>query len=608
MWKTRQFLTRSIGKFIFRLFRSACCLCCFSLSAIDSAAQAVTNADFFVVGSKYNYNGQYAYDTIPTGCILFWSVKPENSSRASIYRSESGHIAYLQTIAGSDWLIIADSNGQPMPWFVNSGWRRSYTAHYEGGDVTKYVVYPHVIRKHAYDLIPANQVKSSGCHLLYLSSCPYYKSAQSQHYLAIYNHIGFRQQGYHYSIDNPLNSGPVKGVACDFYDGALGRESHVYSLSGHEEMELRWVFRDVNFIISLEAFKMHLSSKWWLKNKYTVGSGGITSINVPGGTGMGGYDETEGSGPSAPSEGGSGVGGSVPGDITNPPITPMGQNGKWVYDPEKKLWNWVGDFADNADQLNPWDNSVMPENQERGLAQEATLRQVKDGVDGLAKESTLQQIRMTLEDFQREQGITPDQLQAMIDNAVVEIVDGQVQYWQGQNLVEEIVGASDNVVHQLYTESAGIKNEINQHKGVSSAISSKVSDLDNSVKAVDTSIGAVDASIGDAKTDIVNAISDISIPENPTVDGQETESYEITAPDLSSQIDSWFASNFPQLDIDRVTVFEDYDIGVFGWKIPFSAFNSSIIQRVINTIHNILEWLVYLSAVLSVFKAMGGGV
>jgi hypothetical protein len=147
-----------------------------------------------VVGSKYNTNGQYVYDTIPTGCILFWSVKPENSSRASIYRSESGHIAFLQTIGGSDWLTIADSSGQPMSWFVNSGWRRSYTAFYNGGNVTKYAVYPHVISKHAYDLIPVNQLNSSGCHLLYLSSCPYYESAQSQHYLAIYNNIGFRQE------------------------------------------------------------------------------------------------------------------------------------------------------------------------------------------------------------------------------------------------------------------------------------------------------------------------------------------------------------------------------------------------------------------------------
>lgn len=618
MWKLMQSLTRLIGKSTFKHFRWVCCLSCFLLLVTDSMSQAVTNVDFFVVGSRYYYNGQYVFDTIPTGCILFWSVMPEDSSRASIYRSESGHIAFLQTIGGSDWLIIADSGGQPMPWFVNSGWRRSYTAYYEGGDVTKYVVYPHVIRKHAYDLIPVNQLKSFGCYLLYLSSCPYYDSAQPQHYLAIYNNIGFRQENYHYSIDNPICSGTVRGVACDFYDGAFGREPFVYFLSGTEEMELRWAFRASSFIISLDAFKMHLPSKWWLRNKYTVGSGGITSINVPGGTGMGGYDETEGSGPPVPSEGGPGVGGSVPGDITNPPVTPMGQNGKWVYDPETKLWNWQGDFADNADQLNPWDNTVMPENQERGLAQEATLRQVKDGIDGLAKENTLQQIRMTLEDFRRQQGITPDQLQAMIDNAVVQIVDGQVQYWEGKHLADKLDAVESSVDDAADRIDSSVDDAANRIYNVGNSINSKVDVIMDHAEAINYATTSVAANTGvrgpivyalnNVGNNIVDAISDITIPENPTVEGQETESYEITTPDLDSQIDGWFSFNFPQLTIARTFVFDDYDIGVFGWKIPFSAFNSSSVRIVINTARNIVAWLVYLSAVLGVFKAMGGGV
>jgi hypothetical protein len=583
-------------------------------------AQSATNVDFIVVGSAYWLDGQYMYDTIPTGCLLFWGIKPDDAERAPIYRSESGHIAFVQSIVFGgdleDWLILADSSGSPMPWFVNSGWRRSYQTRVEGGgSATKYVVYPNLISKHAFDCIPCYRLTGTGCYLHYLATRPVFAGYDL---IARSGNIGFAQSGY---SGNPIENAVVSGRALDYYwvGEHDGYEARVIGFDGpSESMQLRWAFRASSFIISLDAFKMHLPSKWWLKNKYTVGSGGIISINVPGGAGMGGYSETEGSGPPVPSEGGPGVGGSVPGSITEPPVTPMGENGKWVYDPETKLWNWVGDFADNADQLNPWDNSVMPENQERGLAQEATLRQVKSGIDGLAKENTLQQIRMTLEEFQKQQGITDDQLQAMIDNAVVEIVDGYVQYWQGQNLVGAIDNHGQNlvdviddrvsgVIGRLAIEGVGIKNAINQHKEISSAISSRVSGLDNSVSRVNASIGAVNTSIGEARTDIVNAINDITIPENPTVEGQETESYEIIAPDLSSQIDGWFAFDFPQLTIARQFIFEDYDIGVFDWKIPFSAFNDSSLRIVINTVRNILTWLVYLSAVLGVFKAMGGG-
>ena len=617
MWKM-QSLMRSTGKSIFRLFRSACFLFCFSLSVIDSTAQSTTNVDFIVVGSAYWLDGQCMYDTIPTGCLLFWSIKPDDAERASIYRSESGHIAFVQSIdrgyGSEDWLILADSNGSPMPWFVNSGWRRSYQISLEGGgSATKYAVYPGIISKHAFDCIPCDTLTGTGCYLHYLATRPVFAGYGL---LARSGNIGFAQYGGGGGI--PIGIGAVWGRALDYRwisDDAV-YEASVINFDGPlESMQLRWAFRASSFIISLDAFKMHLPSKWWLAKKFTVSPGnGIVAINVPGGTGMGGQGEGENSGPAVPSEGGSGVGGSVPGDITNPPVTPFGENGKWVYDPETKMWNWVGDFADNAGQLNPWDNSVMPENQERGLAQEATLRQVKDGIE---------QIRMTLEEFQKQQGITGEQLQAMIDNAVVEIVDGYVQYWQGQNLVgaidnqgQNLVGAIDNqgqnlvdviddrvsgVIGRLSIEGVGIKNAINQHKEISSAISSRVIGLDNSVSRVNTSIG-------EAKTDIVNAISDITMPENPTVDGQDVESYEITTPDLSSQIDGWFSFSFPQLTIARTFIFEDYEIGVFDWKIPFSAFNNSSLRVMINTVRNILAWLVYLSAVLGVFKAMGGGV
>lgn len=137
MWKLTRFLMRLTGKSISKLFRSVCFLFCFLLSAINSSAQTATNVDFVVVGSSYWLDGQYMYDTIPTGCLLFWSIKPDGAERASIYRSESGHIAFVQSIEceyyGDDWLILADSSGSPMPWFVNSGWRRPYQIRLEGG-------------------------------------------------------------------------------------------------------------------------------------------------------------------------------------------------------------------------------------------------------------------------------------------------------------------------------------------------------------------------------------------------------------------------------------------------------------------------------------------
>jgi len=68
------------GLFTSKPFKLGCFLLCFLLRATASVhAQTVTNVDFVVVGSAY-YLGDnpVVYDTIPTGCLLFWTVKPEN--------------------------------------------------------------------------------------------------------------------------------------------------------------------------------------------------------------------------------------------------------------------------------------------------------------------------------------------------------------------------------------------------------------------------------------------------------------------------------------------------------------------------------------------------
>lgn len=584
------------------VFALLCCLLC------RTADAQTTNVDFFVVGSRYQMNSEeYVYDTIPTGCILFWSILPDGGQRAMIYRSESGHIAFYQEIQGVDYFILADSKGMPMPWYVNSGWRRQYNVVVEGGaTVTTSAVYPSSISKEAYDVIRLSTLPTGvGCSLFYLPTRPV---VGSYDLLARSGKVGFRQIGYDYNSSRVFTA-PVGGLALD-NSWVAGAWQHVTRpFEGSERMELRFAFRASNFMITLEAFKGHLASKWWLRNKYTVGSSGITGININGGTGMGGYDDSVGSGPAAPSEGGAGLGGSVPGDITNPPVTPMGLNGKWVYDPEKKIWQWHGDYADNSGQINPFDNSVMPENQERGGAQEATLRQVKDGIDGLAKEDTLQQIRISFEEFQKQQRITPSELQAMIDNAVVSVVDGQIQYWEGKNLAPKL---------------DGIKTSVEQG---SDQVSSKVDDVKEVAERIDTNgknviaalgpqgrvnfmLNTVNSSITTIGDSIVNAIGDINIPENPTTDEQDKEPVDISEPALS-QFVGWLTFDYPQIHIPPLPALADYDIGVMGWKIPFSYFsqsNGNIWAVVFLRVRTILAWLVYLSATLGVVKAMGAGV
>lgn len=599
MWKVKQFLTRSIGKFTFKRFRWVCFLFCFLLSVIDSTAQAVTNVDFVVISGLHDIPGSSGVPDLsiwnrrPSGRMLFWTVLfDENQNRGTIYRSESGHIGFIQIIDGTEYFLIADETGSPCRWMLEShpiNVSRTYMD--ETRSFSTYV--PSVWAKTYFDVFGING--NAGRGSLYKKGEGVIQTSTYEG-VVLSDSIGncsFKWRKY--SMGGNDYYGVVAGIWGETVN--WGQWEPWWFQGSSDYYSLHAVWRANYFDVELEFFRSLLDSKWWITGEYSVHwSHGITGIGH--GTGEQGV-----SGAPAPSGGAST---SVPGDILNPPITPLGDNGRWVYDPEKGLWQWQGDIADNVNQINPYDNSVMPEN--------------SGTIEGKwATESTLRRVLQTLEGFQREQGITSEQLQAMIDSGVVSIVDGMVQYWEGKNLVEAIDNQGQNLVDviddrvsgvtgRLSIEGAGIKNAINQHKQISSAISSRVSGLETGVSRVNTSIGAVNASIGEAKSDIVDAISNITIPENPTVEGQETESYEITAPDLSSHIDGWFAFDFPQLTIARQFVFEDYEIGVFDWKIPFSAFNDSSLRIVINTVRNILTWLVYLSAVLGVFKAMGGGV
>lgn len=607
------------GWSICKPFKLACLLLCCLLKAIDSEAQSATNVDFIVVGSSYWLDGQYVYDTIPTGCILFWSIKPDDAERAPIYRSESGHIAFVQRIdafgyGSEDWLVLADSSGSPMPWFVNSGWRRSYKISVEGGgSVTKYAVYPGKISKYAFDCIPCNSLTGTGCTLLYLVTRPVFADTD---FLSRSGNIGFAQHSFTYN-DKPMAHGYVYGTALDYswqYDGNKPKVIG-FDDGSSEAMQLRWAFRASSFEISLDAFKSHLPSKWWMTKKFTVSPGnGIIAINVPGGTGMGGQGDGENSGPAAPSEGGPGVGGSVPGDITNPPSTPMGQNGKWVYDPETKMWNWQGDYADNADQLNPWDNSVMPENQERGLAQEATLRKVEAGIE---------KIRMTLEDFQKQQGVTPDQLQAMIDNAVVEIVDGQVQYWQGQNLVGAINNIADKVeeVKENIDNSASsaanqvaesIQQAANKNK---SAVDLNSTYLWNFKQENHSDLRALQSTVTYQGGRIVDAINDLEAPtvDVPSTDEQTIDNCDAPVGDVGSLGNELFGLSMSWLPVQNLPVvreFPDWDVGVFDWVIPFSHFSYSKNPRISNILYGVrefLSWLCWVTLVVGCVRSIVGG-
>jgi hypothetical protein len=598
MWKLTQFLTRLRGKSTCKLFRLVCCLFCFSLCLIGNAQS--TNVDFVVVGSAYKMtpDAPYVYDTIPTGCILFWSLKPEDDDRAQIYRSESGHIAYVN----NGRLVLAGSDGKPMVWFLNSG-LRVWAQVRQPPDAQYAAVYketPNLLYKNAYDTISIYDRRGIGSYGFLGAETLYgtggiigrygeylVGSVGGSYCLPILDRANWTQQGYVPAVHLLYNSS----------DG---------SLKG-EQFRLRWAWRSSDFSLSLDGFKAHLSSKWWLTGKFITDSTGIVSINVSGGNGIGdivgdgGGDGVSGGVPPDTND----YGGAVPGTIDNPPVNPLGQNGKYVYDPEKKIWQWQGDLADNALQIDPF-----------GQDQPAPTYNTGD----LAQESTLRKVLQTLEGFQKDQGIKPEELQAMIDNGVVSLKDGMIEYWEGKHLAEKLDSidssvddAADRIDSSVDAASDRLYVAQNYANGKIDQIKEATIEIRNTATSILSQLGLfgpIVSTLKNVRDSIVNAVNGIQIPENPTADGQDTEDYQIGQPDLYSQIDGWLSLDFPLIEIPVAASLPDYEIGVMGWKIPFSyfsAYNGNWWNILFVRVRMILKWLVYLSATLALCKAMGGG-
>lgn len=598
MWKLTPYLMRLTGRFTFKLSRLAFCLFCFLLLAIDSSAQSVTNVDFVVVGSAYKLTGDapYVYDTIPTGCILFWSIKPENAERAEIYRSESGHIAFVS----NGRLVIAGSDGKPMVWFLNSGLQVMARVQQppNGEYATVYKSTPNILYKNAYDTISLTLMRGIGSAA--------FLGASSDGPGGIIGRFGDYMVGAvggNYCIpylDKPRYSVSQQGFVPAWHQLWSFIEDNWYK---SEQFRLRWAWRASSLTISIDAFKSHLSSKWWLTGKFIADSSGITSIDVMGGNGIGdivgdgGGDGVSGTVPPDVSD----YDGSVPGTIDNPPTNPLGQNGRYVYDPEKKIWQWQGDIADNATDIDPFgEDQPLPTYNTGDLAQESTLRKVLQ----------------TLEGFQKEQGIQPDVLQAMIDNGVVSIVDGMVQYWEGKNLgakLDSIDSSVDDSANLVYGAANSINSKVSVIKDNSDTTAQKAGQIATALSPfgnVGNTINQINANIVTSGDNIVSAIEGSKV-DLPTTDGQDTQDYDISKPDLSSQIDGWLSFNLPVINIPPVGTLQDYDIGFMDWKIPFSEFSKSKGSWYILAlfrVREILAWLVYLSATLGVVKAMGAGV
>ncbi|MDD4414889.1 MAG: hypothetical protein PHR14_10185 [Oscillospiraceae bacterium] len=369
-----------------------------------------------------------------------------------------------------------------------------------------------------------------------------------------------------------------------------------------EQFRLRWAWRASSYSLSLEAFKVHLSSKWWLTGKFITDSTGIVSINVSGGNGIGdivgdgGGDGVSGGVPPDVSD----YDGSVPGTVDQPPLNPLGQNGRYVYDPEKQIWQWQGDIADNATEIDPF-----------GEDQPAPAYNTGD----LAQESTLRKVLKTLEGFQKEQGIKPDELQAMIDNGVISLKDGMIEYWEGKHLADKldaIESSVDEAAVRIYNVGNSINSKIPGIEGKLESIAEASASTARSLGprgAIVNNLTQIKADITTSGDNIVSAI-EASKVDVPTTE-QETEDYQIATPDLSSQIDGWLSFNLPVINIAPVGTLQDYDIGFMDWKIPFSEFSKSKGKWYIDALFRvraILKWLVYLSATLAVVKAMGAGV
>lgn len=608
MWKPMPFLTCLTGKSIYS--RSLLVLALlFCLLCRIANADPVTNVDFVVIAGRHDIDmphpepWQSQYNSYPVGRLLFWTVIfDDTQTRGEIYRSESGHVGFIKQIAGGEVFVIANESGGPASWLLDSD-----TIY---GDYYGTAIFgrpPHVWNKPYYDIFATSGTGNRGS--LYNASAGVLSSWQMLD--SFVGSIAFRYADYSYYGQTLWGVIPVvrhwEPAGNGSWQYRVQKPTHHYSVYA--------TWRASQFDLTLDFFKLMLDTKWWLTGKFAVQSWGITGIGY--GAGDQGASGQSASGSAGGSGGGGGGGGitTLPGAIDDPPITPLGLNGRWVYDPETKLWKWIGDIADNASQINPYDNSVMPENQERGLAQESTLRQIKDGVDGLAQESTLQKILISAEEFQKQQRITPEQFQSMLDNGVVALKDGMIEYWEGKNLGAKLDGIDssvDEAGNRVVSAVGAVKGQVGLVKDSSATTAQKAGQIALALSPfgnVGGTINNINANIVTSGDNIVNAIEGSKV-DLPTTEEQDKEDVDISEPDLSL-LDNLLTFNFPTVNLPVVTEFEDYEIGVFDWKIPFSYFSQSrntFFFHAIWATRSILKWLVYLSATLAVLKAMGGGV
>lgn len=581
-------------------------LLCFLLRATVNA-QTVTNVDFVIVSGLQDIPGSGGvpdlsiWNKYPSGRILFWTVLfDENQERGSVYRSESGHIGFMQVIDGTEYFLIADSNGSPCRWLLEPHFiSGSCTWMGETRSVSSFV--PAVWAKTYFDIFGTQgnnvlgRLFKNGEGIVetstYVGVCLSDAVGSCSFKWRKYSMGNFDYYGIVPGIwGEAVNSGKWEPW---WYQGC----NHYYSLHA--------VWRANYFDVDLEFFRGLLDSQWWLTGKYAVHwNHGITGIGH-------GSGEQGMSGSPAPSGGGGII--SVPGDdILNPPTTPLGANGKWVYDPEKRVWQWQGDIADNVDKINPYDNSVMPEN---SLSIEGKW----------ATESTLRRVLQTLEGFQKQQGITPEQLQVMIDSGVVSIVDGMVQYWEGKHLPEVISSVGDKVDSAAQSISSSSSSAANQVSGAVSAGADKIynelrrdySGLVGQLGANRASINQVWQSVDAGASAIVDAINGLDAPsiDVPTTEGQIEEEIELPSADLvglSARLDQICDTlGFPSVSVPIIppgALFSDWPVGVFDWRIPFSEFMSdSRVVGIIQGARTIILWLLSFTALLGLIRSMGGG-
>lgn len=590
------------GWSIFKRYRLAFLLPLFLLRATASVcAQTVTNVDFVVISGLHDIPGSSGVPDLsiwnrhPSGRMLFWTVLfGENQNRGTIYRSESGHIGFMQIIDGTEYFLIADETGSPCRWMLEShpiNVSRTYMD--ETRSWSTYV--PSVWAKTYYDVFGING--NAGRGSLYKNGEGVIQTSTSEG-VVLSDSIGncsFKWRKY--SMGNNDYYGVVAGIWGETVN--WGQWEPWWFQGSSDYYSLHAVWRANYFDVELEFFRSLLDSKWWVTGKYSVHwSHGINGIGH--GTG-----EQGGSGAPAPS-GGGGI--SVPGDILNPPTTPLGDNGRWVYDPEKGLWQWQGDIADNVNQINPYDNSVMPEN--------------SGTIEGKwATESTLRRVLQTLEGFQKEQGITPEQLQTMIDSGVVSIVDGMVQYWEGKNIPQAIASVGDQAAqsagaaaNQIANKLENIGDRIVSAVGMRGGIAQRIINAEDALSGKLDSLGSrVDSGAGA----IVDAINNIEAPsidiDVPSTDGQTIDNYDAPEGDVGSLgnelFDLTMSWGLPVVDIPVVREFPDWDVGVFDWVIPLSYFSYSKNPRISNILHGVrefLSWLCWLTLVVGCVRSIGG--